>query len=282
GGGSLSQPGYKLRFWGVRGTVPTPGGETLKCGGNTVCLAAALAEDRYLILDCGTGLRMLGNELSGLKRGIPRHYHVFLSHYHFDHIEGLPFFPPLYDSHSAITFHGFKSGGRSVQQVLEGLITPPYLPVRLAGVPAKVEYVDTDGLPMKVGDVEVSCLPLRHPDGSLSYRLQHAGKIIVFATDYDHGDEATDSALVRFAEGADYLIYDATYLQAEYESLRRGWGHSTWYAAVKTARLAKVKTLVLFHHHPDHSDRDLEEILRVAREELPATEIAKEGMELPF
>jgi phosphoribosyl 1,2-cyclic phosphodiesterase len=245
-------------------------------------LAAALAEDRYLILDCGTGLRMLGNELSGLKRGIPRHYHVFLSHYHFDHIEGLPFFPPLYDSHSAITFHGFRSAGRSVQQVLEGLIAPPYFPVRLAGVPSKVEYVDTDGLPVKVGDVEVSCLPLRHPDGSLSYRLQHGGRIIVFATDHEHGDEATDSALVRFAEGADYLIYDATYLQAEYESLRRGWGHSTWYAAVKTARLAKVKTLVLFHHHPDHSDQDLEEILRVAREELPSTEIAKEGMELPF
>jgi phosphoribosyl 1,2-cyclic phosphodiesterase len=225
---------------------------------------------------------MLGNELSGLSRGVPRQYHIFLSHYHFDHIEGLPFFPPLYDSHSAITFHGFNSGGRSVQQVLEGLIAPPYFPVRLAGVPAKVEYVDTDGLPVNVGDVEVSCLPLRHPDGSLSYRLQHGGKIIVFATDHEHGDDATDKALVRFSEGADYLIYDATYLQAEYESLRRGWGHSTWYAAVKTARLAKVKTLVLFHHHPDHSDQDLEEILRVAREELPSTEIAKEGMELPF
>ena len=278
----MSQPVYKLRFWGVRGTVPTPGGETLKCGGNTVCLSAALADDRHLILDCGTGLRILGNELSGLKRGVPRQYHIFLSHYHFDHIEGLPFFPPLYDSHSAITIHGFKSGGRSVREVMEGLIAPPYFPVRLAGVPSKMEYVDTDGLPVTVSDIEVSCLPLRHPDGSLSYRLQHGNKVIVFATDHEHGDEATDKALVRFSEGADYLIYDATYLQAEYESLRRGWGHSTWYAAVKTARLAKVKTLVLFHHHPDHSDQDLEEILRVAREELPATEIAREGMELPF
>jgi ribonuclease Z len=88
--------------------------------------------------------------------------------------------------------------------------------------------------------------------------------------------------LIRFAEGADYLIYDATYLQGEYESLRRGWGHSTWYAAVHVARAARVKTLVLFHHHPDHSDKDLEEVLRVAREELPSTEIAREGMELPF
>ena len=278
----MSEPGYKLRFWGVRGTVPTPAPDKLGCGGNTVCLSTALGDEQYLILDCGSGLRLLGNELAAMPHGIARRFHIFLSHYHFDHIEGLPFFPPLYDSHSAITFHGFKSSGKSVREVLEGLIAPPYFPVRLAGVPSKVEYVDTDGLPLTVGDVQVSCLPLRHPDGSLSYRLRHGTKTIVFATDHEHGDEATDRALVRFAEGADYLIYDATYLQAEYESLRRGWGHSTWYEAVKTARLAKVGTLVLFHHHPDHSDRDLEEILRVAREELPATEIAREGMELPF
>jgi phosphoribosyl 1,2-cyclic phosphodiesterase len=278
----LSQPEYKLRFWGVRGTVPTPLSDKLGCGGNTVCLAAALGEDQYLILDCGTGLRLLGTELAAHKNGFPRNYHIFLSHYHFDHIEGLPFFPPLYDSRSTISFYGFRSGGKTAQQVLEGLICPPYFPVRLAGVPSKVNYIDTDGLPLDVADINISCLPLRHPDGSLSYRLQHGGKTIVFATDHEHGDEATDRALVRFSEGADYLIYDATYLQGEYESLRRGWGHSTWYAAVQTARLAKVKTLVLFHHHPDHTDKDLEEILRVAREELPSTEIAREGMELPF
>jgi len=278
----LSENGYKLRFWGVRGTVPTPDPEKLGYGGNTVCLAAALSEEEYLILDCGSGLRMFGNRLATLKHGVSRQYHIFLSHYHFDHIEGLPFFPPLYDSHSRITFHGFKSGGKSVGQVLEGLISPPYFPVKLAGVPSRVEYVDTDGLPRTISDIRVSCLPLRHPDGSLSYKLEHAGKSIVFATDHEHGDEATDRALIRFAEGADYLIYDATYLQGEYESLRRGWGHSTWYAAVHVARAARVKTLVLFHHHPDHSDKDLEEVLRVAREELPSTEIAREGMELPF
>ena len=278
----MTGPGYRLRFWGVRGTVPTPGGDTQRYGGNTVCLAASLGNDDYLILDCGSGLRLLGNELAQLKHGVPRRYHIFLSHYHFDHVEGLPFFPPLYDSHSAIAIHGFKSDGRTVREVLEGLISPPYFPVRLSGVPSRMEYIDTDGLPVNVGDVQVSCLPLRHPDGSLSYRLQHDGKTIVFATDHEHGDEATDNALVRFSEGADYLIYDATYLQGEYESLRRGWGHSTWYAAVQTARRARVKTLVLFHHHPDHSDDELEEVLRVAREELPSTEMAREGMELPF
>ncbi|HEU5180221.1 MAG TPA: MBL fold metallo-hydrolase [Candidatus Polarisedimenticolia bacterium] len=278
----MTDPGYKLRFWGVRGTVPTPAREMLSFGGNTVCLAAALGEQEFLVLDCGSGLRLLGNHIASLPQGIPRRYHIFLSHYHFDHIEGLPFFPPLYDAHSAFTFHGFKSDGRSTREILEGLISPPYFPVRLAGVPARVEYIDTDGFPIKVRDVQVSCLPLRHPDGSLSYRLEHANRRVVFATDHEHGDEATDKALVKFSEGADYLIYDATYLQGEYESLRRGWGHSTWYAAVRTARLAGVKNLVLFHHHPDHTDSDLEEVLRVAREELPSTEIAREGMELPF
>jgi phosphoribosyl 1,2-cyclic phosphodiesterase len=282
GEGELSRQGYGLRFWGVRGTIPTPVGSTLRYGGNTVCLTADLGAERYLVLDCGTGLRMFGNEITGRPHGVDRRYDVFLSHYHFDHIQGLPFFTPLYDARSAITFHGFRSLGRSVRDILQDFMAPPYFPVRLAGVPSKVEYVDTDALPVTVADVEVSCLPLRHPDGSLSYRLRHGGKTIVFATDHEFGDEVTDNSLVHFSEGADHLIYDATYQQLEYESLRRGWGHSTWYAAVRTAQLANVKNLVLFHHHPDHSDKELEAILRVARKDFPATEIAKEGMELQF
>jgi phosphoribosyl 1,2-cyclic phosphodiesterase len=278
----LSDQTYSLRFWGVRGTIPTPEGKNLRFGGNTVCLAADLGQERYLILDCGSGLRMLGNQIATKPHGVQRTFHIFLSHYHFDHIQGLPFFSPIYDLHSAMTFHGFKTYGKSVREVLQAFFSPPYFPVKLAGVPSKVEYVDTDGLPLHVADIEVSCLPLRHPDGSLSYRLRHGGNTIIFATDHEFGDEATDRSLVQFSEGADYLIYDATYQQAEYESLRRGWGHSTWYAAVKTARQARVKNLVLFHHHPDHTDRELDAILRVARKDFPATEIAREGMELRF
>jgi phosphoribosyl 1,2-cyclic phosphodiesterase len=274
--------GYRLRFWGVRGTVPTPAVEKLNYGGNTICLSASLGDRDHLILDCGSGLRILGNHLAGLPKGVPRRYHIFLSHYHFDHIEGLPFFQPLYEAETTVVFHGFKPGKQTVRQVLETIFAPPYFPVRLAGVPAKVKYVTENGRPRAVQDVKISCLPLRHPNGSLSYRLEHGGRRIVFATDHEHGDEQTDRALVRFSEGADYLIYDATYIPGEYESLRRGWGHSTWYAAVQAARAARVKHLILFHHHPEHTDGDLREILRVARKELPSTEIAREGMELPF
>src|SRR5262249_42243957 len=151
---------------------------------------------------------------------------IFLSHYHYDHIQGLPFFQPLYDSQSHITFHGFSFEGKSIKDLLQTFMAPPYFPARLDGVPARVDYVDTDGLPVSLDDVKVSCLPLNHPNGSMSYRLERGGKRIVFATDHEYGDEETDRSLIRFSEGADYLIYDATYQPREYEILRRGWGHS--------------------------------------------------------
>ena len=273
---------YKLRFWGVRGTVPTADFEKLRYGGNTPCASVDLGNEEYLVLDCGSGVRLFGNAVSGRESGVPRRYHILFSHYHLDHVEGLPYFQPLYDPKSRITFYGFESGGKKVQEILETLISPPYFPIRMGGAPARLEYRTTDGSPIGIGDLRVSTLPLNHPDGSQSYRLEHGDHRIVFATDHEHGDERFDGALVRFSEGADYLIYDATYMEAEYERLRRGWGHSTWYAAVQTARAARVKTLVLFHHHPDHTDADLDKVLRVAREELPQTEIAREGMELPF
>jgi phosphoribosyl 1,2-cyclic phosphodiesterase len=274
----------KVRFWGVRGSVPTPTLENLRYGGNTSCLAVALAEDRHLILDCGTGIRLLGNALGGEKRtGTAMEFDVLFSHYHLDHIEGLPFFSPLYDPRSRITFHGFSTGGKTVKEVLEGIVSPPYFPVPLGEVPSQLRFVTIDGTStLEFGDVRVNMLPLNHPNGSLSYRLERGDRRIVYATDHEHGVAATDSALIRFCEGADYLIYDATYVPSEYEMLRRGWGHSTWYEGVHVARAAKVKTLVLFHHHPGHTDEQLESVLRVAREELPSVEIAREGMELPL
>jgi phosphoribosyl 1,2-cyclic phosphodiesterase len=229
----------------------------MRYGGNTSCVSVALSDGEHLILDCGSGVRVLGSELAKLRGGKPTRYQVFFSHYHLDHIEGLPYFQPIYDPNSKITFHGFDSEGRTVRQIIETLMAPPY-------------------------DIHLSCLPLRHPGGSLSYRLEHGGRRIVYATDHEHGDPETDQALLEFTRGADYLIYDATYMEAEYESLRKGWGHSTWYAAVQAARAAEVKCLVLFHHHPEHTDDELDKVLEIARAEFPETKIASEGLELPL
>ncbi len=278
----MSAGTYTLRFWGARGTVPTPARENLRYGGHTSCLSLALGEDEHLVLDCGSGLRLLGKSLAPLRPEGSRRFHFLLSHYHYDHLEGLPYFPPLYDPRTAIAFHGFAPAGSSVKETLEGFIRPPYFPVSLAGAPARREYHAADREPLVLGDLIASSLPLNHPDGSLAWRLEHAGRRVVFATDHEHGHQDTDLALERFAARADLLIYDATYVPAEYDSLRRGWGHSTWYAAVALARAARVGTLALFHHHPDHSDDELERLLAFARAELPCTVLAREGMEFAF
>ncbi len=272
----------QLEFWGVRGTVPTPAADRLGHGGNTACLAARLAEDEYLVVDCGTGVRLFGMEIAKRSAGRPVRIHVLFSHYHFDHIEGLPHFPPLYDRNSEIRIHGFAPEGQSLRSTLETILAPPYFPVRLSGSPARIDYFELRGEPFRVADLTVSTLPLNHPYGCVAYRFDRAGNRIVFATDHEHGDPEVDAALTAFARGVDYLIYDATYVPAEYESLRKGWGHSTWYAAVGTARAAGARNLVLFHHHPEHTDRELEEVLRLARREFPATLVAREGMGIPL
>jgi phosphoribosyl 1,2-cyclic phosphodiesterase len=271
----------KLKFWGVRGSVPTPLSSHLRFGGNTSCSALAVDRDTHIILDCGTGIRDLGESLTE-QHARPRRFHIFFSHYHLDHVEGLPFFSPLYDKTSTIIFYGFETPEGSIRTVLQTLIAPPYFPVPLGEVPSRIEYRTLDATPVQIGPVRVDSLPLTHPNGSMSYRLERAGRSIVYATDHEHGVEATDTALIRFAKDVDYLIYDAMYVPSEYELLRRGWGHSTWYEAVHVARESGARTLILFHHHPGHTDAQLDSVLAVARQELPSVEIAREGMELPL
>jgi ribonuclease BN (tRNA processing enzyme) len=273
---------YRLKFWGVRGTVATPAPDKLRYGGNTPCAAVELADDEYLVLDCGTGVRLLGTAIAKRRSGKPTRIHVFLSHYHLDHLEGLSLFQPLYDPATTIVFHGFAAEGRSAQSNLETLIAPPYFPLKFSGVPATVQFKDVDGSTFQAGDLRVDSMPLSHPDGSVAYRLSHGDRRIIFATDHEYGDAAVDAALAEFSRGAEYLIYDATYMQAEYETLRKGWGHSTWFAAVQAARASGVGTLVMFHHHPEHTDDQLDEIERIARLELPNACVAREGMELVF
>jgi len=272
----------RLKIWGVRGSIPTPSASHLEHGGNTPCVEVRADDGTLCIFDAGSGLRKAGGALVEEFGATLPTCNIFLSHYHFDHIEGLSLFQPLYDPASTIIFHGFAADGRTIRANLETLIAPPYFPLRLSGVPATVQYKDVDGSAFAVADLRVDSLPLSHPDGSVAYRIDNGGRRLVFATDHEFGNEAVDGALAEFARGAEYLIYDATYMPAEYESLRKGWGHSTWFAAVQAARAAGAKTLILFHHHPEHTDDQLDEIARITRAELPTALVAREGMELPF
>jgi phosphoribosyl 1,2-cyclic phosphodiesterase len=278
----MDSSGPRLEFWGVRGTVPTPFADRSRYGGNTICLAARLAEDEYLVLDCGTGARLLGQEIERRRAGRRTRIHIVFSHYHFDHVEGLPFFAPLFDPQVTVRIHGVAPDGWTVRGTLETLVAPPYFPVRLSAVPATVEYVELRGEPFSVGDLRLSTLPLNHPDGCIACRLERGGRRVVFATDHEHGDPDMDAALAEFAHEADHLIYDATYVPSEYESLRKGWGHSTWYAAIALARAARVRNLILFHHHPEHTDAELDAIEGLARQEFGNTAVAREGMEIPL
>jgi phosphoribosyl 1,2-cyclic phosphodiesterase len=234
------------------------------------------AGGRRIILDAGSGLRALGERLRDA--GGPVEADFFFSHYHYDHLQGLPFFAPLAEPGNRFVFHGPRREGRSVQDVLEGQMVPPYFPVTLDELArAEIEFRSIEpGGEFGIGPVQITTTELDHPGGNLGYRLEYRGRILVYATDVEHTDRPAES-LVDLARGADLLLHDAMYIDSEYEQ-RRGWGHSTWSGALATAEAAKVKTLVLFHHDPERDDRALEAVLKKVQKRFPSTIAAREGL----
>ena len=261
----------------MRGSVPAPGARTQRYGGNTPCIEV-VAGRRRIILDAGSGLRGLGERLRDA--GGPVEADFLFSHYHYDHLQGLPFFAPLAEPGNRFVFHGPRREGRSVQDVLEGQMVPPYFPVTLDELArSEIEFrsIEPDE-EFEIGPVRLTATELDHPGGNLGYRLEYRGRVLVYATDVEHTDRPAES-LVELARGADLLLHDAMYTAAEYEE-RRGWGHSTWAGALATAKAAKVKTLVLFHHDPDRDDRALEAVLRRVQKQFPRAIAAREGLTL--
>jgi phosphoribosyl 1,2-cyclic phosphodiesterase len=261
----------------VRGSVPAPGAATKRYGGNTPCIEVR-AGDRCIVLDAGSGIRGLGEKLRDTDR--PVSADILLSHYHYDHLQGLPFFAPLVEPQNRFTFHGPRREGRSVQDVLEGQMVPPYFPVTLDElVRARIEFRTIEpGGSFGIGPVRITTAELDHPGGNLGYRLEHDGRSLVYATDVEHTERPAE-ALVELARGADLLLHDAMYTDPEYEQ-RKGWGHSTWSGALATAEAARVKKLVLFHHDPDRDDRSLDGVLRKVQKRFPRTIAAREGQTL--
>ncbi|MBI3183540.1 MAG: MBL fold metallo-hydrolase [Myxococcales bacterium] len=266
-----------MRFWGVRGSIPAPGAKTSRYGGNTPCVEVRCG-DELLIFDLGSGARLLGDS-----HPRPLRASVFLSHYHWDHLQGLPFFSPMFDPRNQFVVYGPTRNGQTVQQILSGQMRQPYFPVSAEAVfRASVDYRPfAEGQQVQVGEAVVRALELNHPGGNLGYRVDYRQHSVVYATDIEHGSES-DERLVEFARGTDVLIYDAMYTDDEYFGRvgppKTGWGHSTWRGAVDAAQRTGAKTLVLFHHEPTRDDEWLDRVTRMVKRHLPGTVAARESL----
>jgi phosphoribosyl 1,2-cyclic phosphodiesterase len=274
----------KLEFWGVRGSTPTLDRGTWRYGGNTPCLELTAPDGSRFILDCGTGLRMLGNHWMEEPGTNAIEAHVLVTHYHWDHIQGIPFFHPFFHEKNRFHFYSFQSkslGPNSLHQVLEAQLASPYFPVDLSMMNAARTFREvTGGEKWEIQGTRITAGWLNHPQGCLGYRMDTSGGSVVYATDNEPGVAEFDNNLKQLAHGADVLVYDAQYSPERLAGDRKGWGHSSWKQGVKIAREAKAQNLVLFHHDPDSTDKIVDGFLSAARQEFPATWAAAEGMSI--
>jgi phosphoribosyl 1,2-cyclic phosphodiesterase len=256
----------KITVWGCRGSLPTPGAHTLRYGGNTTCLEVRLRDGRRLIIDAGSGLRFLGKQL--LREGTGGEFCLLLTHSHWDHLMGFP----AYDER----FHFKVCGGRDAQDSLQGYLThqmePPYFPVTFNAMKANFHFRCKGPCAGLSGDGNVTTIALNHPNGGYGFKITEGGRDFVFLTDnelgFAHPGGPSREEFVAFCRGADLLIHDAQYTDAEYERLTRGWGHSTFADATALAIDAGVRRFGLFHHDPDRSDDLLETQLDSCRERI--------------
>ncbi|HXQ29707.1 MAG TPA: MBL fold metallo-hydrolase [Gemmatimonadales bacterium] len=284
---------YTVTFWGTRGSIPTPGAHTARYGGNTPCVAVEGTGGELIILDAGTGIRALGLELVERQNGAVN-AEIMLSHAHWDHIQGLPHFKPLFAPGNRVRIWGSRQGTTSLETILRQQMDPAVFPVPLDALSATLTVQHVEAGAFSVGAFEVRAMRLRHPGTALGYRLTPAagGPSIAYVTDNELGTGGSydtpaswRAEFVTFLQDVEVLIHDAMYTPAELEG-HRGWGHSTFEEALSLAADAHAERLVLFHHEPEHSDTDIDALLAKARQQArtrgrPAEVFAAhEGMKL--
>jgi phosphoribosyl 1,2-cyclic phosphodiesterase len=270
----------RIRFWGVRGSIPTPQRDNIRYGGNTPCVEFRSDGGALIIVDCGTGLRVLGNALIKEFRERPIRAHILISHYHWDHIQGLPFFKPLYQKGNEIYFYALSAPFSSLQNALKGQMMNPYFPVEMTTMLSKWTFGEIRDSPFTIEDVSVQFQRINHPQGCLSFRIDNNGKSAVYATDNEPGDPESDRNLRHLARGADALIYDSQFSRKQLDKDKKGWGHSSWEEGADICKQAGVRKLFLFHFDPDSSDRDIDRIQARARKRFRNSQAAREGMEI--
>ena len=256
----------EVRFWGTRGSIPAPGAHTLEFGGNTSCLEILLNSGRRLVIDGGTGLRLLGKQL--MEAAAPVSMHLLLSHGHWDHLLGIPFFAPIYQESTEILVDGWPPAFLAMTRVFDSHMGDGFFPVSFDYLKARIDYLNrlAHG-PLEVDGARIDVIPLNHPQGGFGFRIHEDRQVLVFITDNELGAAKGQRMpeFVDFARDVDLLIHDAQYLPAEMPE-RRGWGHSTYEEAVNLAMAAGAHNLILTHHDPSRSDAEVEKIIEAARQ----------------
>ncbi len=271
----------KINFWGVRGSIPCPGPETVRYGGNTPCIEILAANER-LIFDGGTGLRVLGQSLLA---HMPLKAHLFFTHSHWDHIQGFPFFLPAFIKGNSFKIYGaIAPNGATIKQRLQDQMLHPNFPVPLQIMQADLQFCDLQvGKKLEIGEIRVETAKLNHPGEAVGYRISWRGLSVAYITDTEHYLNKLDENVLWLARQADVVIIDCTYTDEEYydEKVSKvGWGHSTWQEAVKIAKAAEVKQLVIFHHDPAHDDNFLDRVGTEAALAFPNAIMAREGQSI--
>lgn len=264
--------GFTVVCRGVRGSTPVSGPQFHRYGGATTCFEVHLTDEHRLLIDAGTGALNIDQVTS------PTHFSILLTHLHWDHTQALPFFAPLYDGRNRFDFYGHRPNGIGIEDALDTVMQPPYFPVSFRSAPAEKRFHHLNGETFDIGEFAVTSSILFHPQGVTGYRLEKDGAVLTVATDVEHGDPASDQALLKLADGADVLIYDAQYHPDECSTTKKGWGHSTWAAGAALATAAGVGRLLLTSHDPTRTDDQIDQIALRAQELFPNSQAVAEGL----